>query len=110
MRAPVRAVHEHVVVFQAARERVVLVIHAMLRVSPDPGSCNQNHPNNDGLGRELERTRSLRLLARLPPSFSLFRHLFPYTTTFSAEGSTSTLSQCKVSTSPSTITSTGASR
>src|SRR6266849_2118726 len=113
VRAPVKAVHFGVFRSNTLRKSVV----AMIAVMP-PGIVCRRKKNNDSAPDEIlsrDRFRLVFTFASLLTSSSFFRHdsLFisrSQTTTLRAPGKTSSSSQCRVITSPSTITSTGSSR
>src|ERR1035437_202607 len=117
VRTPVEAVHPGLLRCQALRERIVLVISVV--PASYERSCQQDQDaavNEDFLRPSVTRTATA-LFLPFPP---FFRHAHPYittilhtydqATTLSAPGSTTNSSQCSVSTSPSTMTSMGASR
>src|SRR5262245_951420 len=109
MRAPVSAIHLDIVLLQAAR-KVVVLVHAS--VISDVVRSTQPSGNDNADDHFAEKCRVLRrlLFFRYLSSFpSLLGHKSFYTTTRRAEGSTSSVSSCKVRASPSTITSTGPS-
>src|SRR5262249_5502675 len=111
VRAPVCTVHFDALFGQASSKGVVAMGTAL--VSEVIRRAKRRHDQHRDDYFAEERRVSLGWLLSLRffcLSFSsLLRHEISYTTTRSAEGSTSSFSRCKVRASPSTITSTGCS-
>ncbi len=109
MRAPIQAVHFHLFCGQTFRQGVVVA--CVMATQPKRPNCE--HRKNQETNNKHPRTGDCRSTFSWLRFwiFALLRHTSDsYTTTFSAPGNTSKVLQCKVSTSPSIITSTGPSR
>src|SRR4029077_20443146 len=110
VRTPVCSVHLDALLREALRELVILVRPPVIAevVSRPQRHEPQRHLNHFAQTRRIPLRLFLDLGLR-PLLFALLGHKSSYTTTRRAEGSTSSVSRCKVRASPSTITSTGPS-
>src|SRR5450755_1533614 len=116
MRTPPRPIHLDAALGQTARERVVLMLVAVVEIVGQSEHGHDNHHiGHNPLPIPVRRAYSQFFIT---PFSSLLRHgifisrllgVKPQTTTLNAAGSTSIAWHSSVNTSPSTITSTGAS-